>query len=96
MAFFTVMLTVLAHPDVKSVPATNYPVKFAYINLLSTWSSATGIANSLGVPGYSTHNFNYIALTFYLCGSGPADTAILWNDPVTYMGATAEFGSTNS
>ena len=95
VTFLTVLLTVLAHSTVGSVPATNYPVKFAYINRLSSWSSPTRIANSMGIPGYSTHNFNYIALTFWLCGSGPADIAILWDDPKTWM-TSADFGSTNS
>ena len=95
VAFLLLSLTSLAEPDVQGIPTFDYPIKFGYINSLSSWSSATAIATSLGVPGYSTHNFNFIALTFWTCINGPLDTAILWNNPVQYMGATTEFGMTN-
>ena len=73
-----------------------YPVKWAYINLLKSWSSAAGIAESIGLPGYSTHNFNYIAYSFFTCHNGPVDIAKFWDNPITYMGSTAEFGSTDA
>ena len=75
--------------------STSLPIKFTYINRLKSWRNATVIASSLGVPGYSTHSYTHIALTFWLCEGGPVDTAKLWNDPITYLGSTSAFGSNN-
>ena len=51
----------------------------------------------MGVPGYSNHNFNYILLTFFLCGASPdpRDAALVWDKPLTYMGSSADFGNTD-
>lgn len=49
----------------------------------------------MGVPQYATHNYNYIAMAFWLCKTGPADMAKVWDDPLRYMGAS-ELGSTNN
>ena len=62
---------------------------------VKSWRSAHAIAESLGVPGFSQHNFNHIALTFWLCAHGPVDTALLWDNPIHFMGATSTFGYTN-
>jgi hypothetical protein len=73
----------------------NYPIRFAYSNRVADWSSAAGIAASMGVPGYAKNtSYNFICLTFWTCASGPTDTALVWNNPIAYMGTT--FGSTNA
>ena len=94
---FLLLHCLSARHKVAAVPSIDYPVKFAYINAFPSggWSSASAIASNLGIPGHSTHNFNFIALTFIFCQNAPADTAKFWQSPLTYMGATAEFGSTN-
>ena len=71
-----------------------YPIKLAYINKVSDWSSPEGLAKSIGVPGYSQHSYNYIVLTFWTCGGGAVDAALLWENPTQYFG-TQVFGSTN-
>lgn len=69
-------------------------IRFTYVNRIGEWSSAAGIARSLGVPGYAAASeYNYFCLTFWL-SSGPADAALVWNNPMAYMGAS-ELGSTN-
>jgi hypothetical protein len=70
----------------------NYPIRFAYINRFSSWTPE-GIAKSMGIPGYSTHTYNYICVTFWTCAHGPLDIAKAWDDPITYMGTL--FGNTN-
>jgi hypothetical protein len=83
-------------------PSTNapngtfkYPIRFAYSNRVADWSSAAGIAASMGVPGYAKNtSYNFICLTFYTCSGGPTDTALVWSNPIAYMGTT--FGSTNA
>ena len=91
------LYTVFSDQKVANVPTIDYPIKFAYINLID-WGSADAIVSSLGVPDHSSsHSFNYIALTFLLCGRVElaADTALLWKNPIAYMGPTAKYGSTN-
>jgi len=71
----------------------NYPIRLAYINQFSTWSTAAEIAKSMGIPGYSNHTYNYFCIAFWTCSQGPLDIAKFWNDPKTYMGTL--FGNTN-
>jgi len=47
----------------------------------------------MGIPGYSNHTYNYIAITFWTCKQGGLDIAKFWDDPITYMGTL--FGNTN-
>ena len=76
-------------------PSANAEViRFGYVNRINEWSSGAGIARSIGVPGYAPDTlYNYICLTFWL-SAGPADAALVWQNPVAYIGAS-EFGSTN-
>ena len=77
-------------------PAVNYPVRFAYVNSIKDWSSAKGIAKSIGLPGYApTHKYNYVCLTFWTAQLGPLDAALLWNNSLTYFGS-GTFGSTSA
>jgi len=72
------------------------PIRFIYIDGITNWSSAAGLAASLGVPGYApAHSYNYIALSFWLYPSKPADAALLWSNPSTYFGTTT-FGANDS
>ena len=50
----------------------------------------------MGVPGYSNHSYNYICFTFWTCGIGNTDTAILWNNPTNYFGTYSSFGTTDT
>ena len=75
-------------------PPVNYPVRFTYINTINSWASQNAILAGLGVPGYAKpHTYNYIAFAFWSF-SGPLDMAKVWNDPVKYIGASPDLGST--
>ncbi len=75
-------------------PKVNYPVRFTYINSINSWNSQADILAGLGVPGYAkSHPYNYIAFAFWSF-SGPLDMAKVWNDPVKYIGASPDLGST--
>lgn len=80
----------------SGIPTITYPIRFAYINKINDWSSANGLARSMGVPGYSNHTYNYICFTFWTCGQGIADVAVLWNNPSNYFGTTSVFGSNDT
>ena len=72
----------------------NYPIRFAYSNVISAWWPPTAIAGNFDVPGFGTDRiYNYIALAFWTYG-GPLDTAMLWANAQVYMGRESEFGST--
>jgi hypothetical protein len=74
----------------------NYPVRFGYVNNILDWSSGPGIAKYMGVPGYtSRHLYNYIALTFWTYSGGPLDAALVWANPIAYIGGST-FGATNA
>ena len=74
----------------------NYPVRLGYVNKILDWSSGPGIAKSIGVPGYASANlYNYIALAFWTFTNGPLDAALLWANPIKYIGGST-FGTTNT
>jgi hypothetical protein len=80
----------------NSVPAIDYPVRFAYIDKILDWSSAQGIAKSIGVPGYApAHKYNYICFAFWTYSYGPLDVALAWNKSLSNFGAGV-FGSTDA
>jgi hypothetical protein len=61
---------------------------------VSDWSSPAGLAQSIGVPGYSDHAYTHICLTFWTCRNGPLDAALLWQQPSLYFG-TQKFGGSD-
>lgn len=66
-----------------------------YIDKINVWWPASAIAEGLGVPGYSKDDqYNVINLAFMLSDKA-ADTALIWEDPLLYFGATTcPFGKT--
>ena len=52
------------------------------------------MAKSIGVPGYSDHEYNFICLTFWTCKNKALDAALLWDNPTHYFG-TQKFGTTD-
>lgn len=72
---------------VASTTTVNYPVRLTYIDRFSSWWPQPAILGGLGVPGYTqgTLPFNYIALAFWTL-SGPADAALVWSNPLYYIG----------
>lgn len=73
----------------------SYPIRFGYVNTIASWWPAASIAAGMGVPGYSEHPYNYIALAFWTTG-GAVDIAKIWEKPTMYMGGESSFGSTDS
>lgn len=94
---FVSILFLVANPSriLQSDPQITYPIRFAYINKITDWSSPEGLARSMGVPGYSNHTYNYICFTFWTCSRGNTDTATLWNNISGYFGTYSSFGSTD-
>jgi hypothetical protein len=89
-----VLTEILAGGTVSAVSTTQYPIRLTYVNKIADWSSASGLAKSIGVPGYSNHSYTHVLLTFYTCQQGPLDAAILWDQPSLYFGTTT-FGATD-
>lgn len=78
------LVTVLGAP-----PPLKTPIRFTYINTISSWTSQNSILAGMGVPGYGkNHSYNYIALAFW-SQRGPLDMVKTWADPVRYIGASA-------
>jgi hypothetical protein len=91
-SFFLLLL--LFTLSLSAPPLLNYPIRLTYINSIQSWSSQSAILAGLGVPGYAKpHTYNYIALAFW-SQNGPLDIVKLWGDPVTYIGASQQFGAT--
>jgi hypothetical protein len=77
--------------------SVSIPIRLIYIDGISNWASAAGLAASLAVPGYAPpHLYNYVVLSFWLYPSGPTDAAQLWAAPSNYFGTTSVFGSTDA
>lgn len=88
------MAEIMTSSTVSASITVDYPIRLTYVNKISDWSSAKGLAKSIGVPGYSNHSYTHVCLTFFTCQTGPLDAAILWDQPSQYFGTTT-FGSTD-
>ena len=72
----------------------NYPIRFGYSNVITSWWPPSSIAESWSTPTVGPEKlYNYVALTFWSYG-GPLDMAMLWANAATYMGTT--YGSTTA
>lgn len=90
-AVFILLLIVLG---MGAKPAVKYPIRFAYIDWINSWSSQSTILAGMGVPGYApAHNYNYFALAFWSY-SGPLDMANKWANAVQYFGTSSLLGTT--
>lgn len=90
----TILILLLVTVALGVPPKVNYPVRFTYINSINSWNSQKDILSGMGVPGYAQpHKYNYIALAFWSY-IGLLDMAKVWDDPVKYIGPSADFGST--
>jgi hypothetical protein len=66
-----------------------------YVNKLN-WGSATEIAKSIGVPTFAKDTaYSFFIFTFWRV-NGVFDSALLWDDPLKYMGSDNSFGKTKS
>ena len=78
------------------ISTTQATQKFVtYIDKINDWSTASVIAEGLGVPGYSKNDqYNVINLAFLLSKEA-ADIALIWKNPLEYFGSTTcPFGKT--
>ena len=67
-----------------------------YVNRIGDWSSAAGLAASLGVPGYAPPNaYSVFALSFWVSG-GPSDALLPFCDPETHFGMSSPLGGSKS
>uniref|UniRef100_A0A6B2LAJ2 chitinase n=1 Tax=Arcella intermedia TaxID=1963864 RepID=A0A6B2LAJ2_9EUKA len=72
------------------------PYFVVYNDQLNSWWPPTAIAAGLGVPTYA-HNssYNIFNLAFWLT-TGPADTALVWSNALTYVSSDNPWGSTTT
>ena len=81
----------------KSVYGTtvDYPVRYVYIDRFNSWWPPSSIARGLAVPGYAAENlpYNYVCLAFWTYSAGPVDAALVWSNPLYFIGAGV-FGDT--
>ncbi len=72
----------------------DYPVRFIYIDRFNSWWPPASIAQGLGVPGYAAPNpYNYVCLSFWTYNGGAVDGALVWSNPLYFIGAGV-FGDT--
>lgn len=70
------------------------PRYVSYVDRVSQWWPAGGLAAGLGLPSYAGHaSYNVINLS-YLAGDRPHGMALIWSDPVTYFGRESSLGET--
>ena len=88
------LLAFTSRSTTQSAIPVSYPIRFTYVDKVSTWGTIAQIAAGMSVPNYSTNLYNYVCLTFWTCAAGPVDMAVVWSNPMNFIGA-GEFGSTN-
>jgi hypothetical protein len=68
-----------------------------YVDSLSVWWPAEGIAKAMGVPGYAEENpYNVFILAFWMTNT-VADTASVYNSITTFFGTeNSKFGKTKT
>ena len=73
----------------------DYPVTFIYIDRFNSWWPPESIARGLAVPGYADPDlpYNYVCLSFWTYSGGPVDAALVWSNPLYFIGAGV-FGDT--
>jgi chitinase/chitodextrinase len=74
------------------------PTFLTYVDRIASWTSGNNVAAGMGVPGYApTNPYNIFALSAWLSSSGPANMAIVWDDPIHYIGTytNPSLGTTN-
>jgi hypothetical protein len=73
----------------------DYPVRLTYVDKFNSWWPPAAIAQGLGVPGYTvtTLPYNYICLAFWTYGTGAVDAALVWSNPLYFIGGGV-FGDT--
>ena len=69
------MIFILAF--VPLIQNTHY---FTYINKPAFGAWGDPLAMSLGVPGYLSHSYSHVALSFWTCSVGPTDIALTWTN----------------
>lgn len=76
--------------------SSTIPIKFAYINRLTSWYGAQSVPKALAVPGFTDTPlpYNYIALTFWTYPNTPLDAAGMWANIAANMGPNP-YGTTN-
>ena len=71
-----------------------FPVRAAYIDRMLSWYGMS-VATGLGIPGYATHDYNFIIFAFWSCNSGPLDVSLVWQNLSLYLGQNNPYGKTN-
>lgn len=74
---------------IASGTTVDYPVRLTYIDKFNSWWPQPAILAGLGVPGYTNGAlpYNYVALAFWTASGGPVDAALVWSNPLYFIGA---------
>lgn len=86
--------------EVKAVSQRNsnnpFPIKFIYINRLTSWWGNLTLPAALAVPGFTATPlpYNYVALTFWTYPGSAQDASGMWANLVGNMGPNG-YGTTN-
>lgn len=92
---FPATMAKISYASTANNASSIMPIRFTYINRLTSWWGAQTVPAALGVPGFTSSPlpFNYIALTFWTYRSGALDAANMWANIGANMGANS-FGTT--
>lgn len=74
-----------------------FPIKFIYINRLTSWWGNLTLPAALAVPGFTATPlpYNYVALTFWTYPGSAQDASGMWEKIASNMGPN-EYGTNNS
>jgi hypothetical protein len=81
----------------SKVASSSTPVKFIYINRLTTWWGNLTVPAALAVPGFTATPlpFTHVALTFWTYPGNALDASGMWANIASNMGPNS-FGTTNA
>ena len=81
----------------KKVGSSSTPVKFIYINRLTSWYGSLTLPAALAVPGFTPTPlpFTHVALTFWTYPGSAQDASGMWASIGSNMGPNA-YGTTNA
>ncbi len=89
------------HRDIRPISkrkaTLHRPIKFIYINRLTSWWGNLTLPAALAVPGFTATPlpYNYVAVTFWTYPGSAQDASGMWANLVGNMGPN-EYGTTNS
>lgn len=77
---FSATIDRIQYSHTKGKASSTVPIRFIYINRLTSWWGDVTLPAALGVPGYTAPGlpYNYVALTFWMYPGSVADAVSMW------------------